>query len=198
MLPNSSVGAEDLRVQRTRKFLWEALLSLLEEKSFEQISITDICTRAMVHRTTFYKHYQDKTELLDDGIRQMLEGLRQEVDRALDSEPKIRLTYLFSYVAKHSRFYALMLSKEGVSSFQTLLRQVFAERSEVKLQKLIQPSREVVAPPTVMAQFWAGALIATLSWWLENQMPYSSDEMASYVSGFLIAGLYPFASSDEI
>ena len=50
----------DLRQRKTRKLLVEALAQLLEEKSFQELSVTDICRRAMVHRTTFYAHFNDK------------------------------------------------------------------------------------------------------------------------------------------
>ena len=54
----------DLRQRKTRKLLVEALAQLLEEKSFQELSVTDICRRAMVHRTTFYAHFNDKQELM--------------------------------------------------------------------------------------------------------------------------------------
>ena len=48
----------DLRQRKTRKLLVEALAQLLEEKSFQELSVTDICRRAMVHRTTFLRPFQ--------------------------------------------------------------------------------------------------------------------------------------------
>jgi AcrR family transcriptional regulator len=74
---------EDLRIRRTYKLLSEALLSLLLEKSFEEIFVTDICERAMVHRTTFYKHFEDKYHLLDFCVKELIsnfEGDEQELN----------------------------------------------------------------------------------------------------------------------
>ena len=65
----TSVEQADLRVRRTHKLLWEALMAELSERAFEEITVTDICERAMVHRTTFYKHYEDKYALLEQGMR---------------------------------------------------------------------------------------------------------------------------------
>ena len=61
----------DLRVRRTHKLLWEALLAFIAEREFETISVKEICDRAMVHRTTFYKHYEDKYDLLKHGMGDM-------------------------------------------------------------------------------------------------------------------------------
>ena len=44
---------QDLRIQKTHKFLYAALFDLMEQKPFSEISVTDICQKAMVHRTTF-------------------------------------------------------------------------------------------------------------------------------------------------
>ncbi|MFC7558721.1 TetR/AcrR family transcriptional regulator [Paenibacillus farraposensis] len=57
----------DLRVKRTHKLLWSALGELLldPKKEFSSITINEICEKAMVHRTTFYKHFVDKYDLLN-------------------------------------------------------------------------------------------------------------------------------------
>jgi AcrR family transcriptional regulator len=69
----------DLRVRRTHKLLWEALMALMAERAFEEITVKEICDQAMVHRTTFYKHYEDKYALLEQGMRQMYDALVAEV-----------------------------------------------------------------------------------------------------------------------
>ena len=56
---------EDLRVVRTKKLLTDSLKNLLQEKSFDKITVNDICERAMVHRATFYNHFNDKTDLVN-------------------------------------------------------------------------------------------------------------------------------------
>src|SRR5260370_10717090 len=54
----------DLRVRRTHANLREALIDLIEEKGFDAVTVGDIAERAMVNRTTFYRHYQDKYALV--------------------------------------------------------------------------------------------------------------------------------------
>ena len=63
---------EDRRIQRTRQLLQGALLSLIQEKGFESLSVQDIIDRANVGRATFYAHFQNKEDLLASGI----DGLR--------------------------------------------------------------------------------------------------------------------------
>jgi len=53
----------DPRARRTRKLLQQAMNTLMGEKSFTDITIQDITTRAEVNRATFYKHFIDKYDL---------------------------------------------------------------------------------------------------------------------------------------
>jgi AcrR family transcriptional regulator len=54
----------DLRIRRTHLFLQEAMIELITEKGFEAITVGDIAERAMINRATFYRHYQDKYDLV--------------------------------------------------------------------------------------------------------------------------------------
>ena len=74
----------DLRQRKTRALLVKALAELMEERPFSELSVVDICSRAMVHRTTFYAHFNDKQELL----RYLLHGLEREcADPCLPQDP---------------------------------------------------------------------------------------------------------------
>lgn len=70
---------EDLRIRKTRATLYKSLSQLLKAKSFEKISITDICKQAKINRSTFYQHYQDKNSLLQDVIKDTLQDLEKQL-----------------------------------------------------------------------------------------------------------------------
>ena len=73
------MAKEDLRVIRTRKLLSKALKDLLQEKSFDKITVNDVCDKAMVHRATFYNHFVDKIDLLDYVFDEMQSEIYQNV-----------------------------------------------------------------------------------------------------------------------
>src|SRR5438477_9796348 len=119
----SSEEQVDLRVRRTHKLLWEALMAELSERAFEEITVTDICERAMVHRSTFYKHYEDKYALLEQGMKQMYDELVADVVHVPPSAfsmdyPPPYFVRVFEHVAAHQHFYKLMLCGEGIGRFQ--------------------------------------------------------------------------------
>lgn len=62
---NVAPASLDPRIRRTRQMLFEALLALLGEKSFEEISVQDIAERSTVNRATIYDHFTDKFALLE-------------------------------------------------------------------------------------------------------------------------------------
>lgn len=69
---------KDLRVVKTYRVLYDALLELLEDNSFEEIKVSDICKKALINRSTFYSHYNDKYELLVDFINVLKEEFVNE------------------------------------------------------------------------------------------------------------------------
>jgi AcrR family transcriptional regulator len=185
MLMNTSAGQTDLRVRRTRKLLWDALMAEMSVRAFEDITVTDICERAMVHRTTFYKHYDDKYALLEQGMRQMYSALVAEAEHAPPSayspdNPPPYFVRLFEHVAERQQFYRLMLCGEGIGRFQKLVKDYIAEVAETKLQALM-PHQPSAFPLAMHVQFFAGAVLSLLAWWLENKMPLSSRQMAQYL-----------------
>ena len=62
----------DLRIQKTYLALQNAFVALLEEKRFEELTVNELCDRAMIRRTTFYKHFGDKYEYFAFYIREMV------------------------------------------------------------------------------------------------------------------------------
>lgn len=64
---------EDKRVRKTKKNLKQTLIALLAQKPFEQLSVTEICEAASSSRITFYTHYKDKYDLVEEVFRDMTE-----------------------------------------------------------------------------------------------------------------------------
>ena len=60
------VKKEDKRVIKTKRDLRNALADLLKKKSYSNITVCDVCEEAQINRMTFYKHYIDKADLLND------------------------------------------------------------------------------------------------------------------------------------
>ena len=69
----------DLRILRTKQSIRKAFYELIQEKGYESITIQDIADRAMINRNTFYLHYQNKPDLLDTCMNELLSDLKDAV-----------------------------------------------------------------------------------------------------------------------
>lgn len=64
----------DRRTRYTRMVIAEAFFSLMREKGFSKLTVSDICKTAQISRGTFYLHYEDKYALLNALIDEMLDA----------------------------------------------------------------------------------------------------------------------------
>src|SRR5262249_10485462 len=69
------LGTIDRRVSRTRTLLHNALLSSLRSKSYDAITVEDLCTKAKIGRSTFYAHYTSKDDLLRTRLTHLRDTL---------------------------------------------------------------------------------------------------------------------------
>ncbi len=175
----------DPRVVRTRQMLRNALVSLIEEKGFDAITVQDIADRANLNRATFYLHYRDKQDLLVQSLRDAIDELMAEIGASTDEQGQlvfdgslrpIRAT--FEHVAQHARFYRVMMSAEGVPSFIAGVRDYMAEITLKWLRGLQSDPRQSRVPLEIVANSLSWSLLGVLIWWLEHDMPHSPEYMA--------------------
>lgn len=69
----------DLRIQKTYLALHNAFTELLEQKPFDSITVNELCDKAMIRRTTFYKHFGDKYEYYTFYVKEIAESFRKEI-----------------------------------------------------------------------------------------------------------------------
>ena len=65
---------EDKRIQKTKQKLRDTFIEMLQTKTFDQITVTELCDAAKMSRITFYAHYNDKYDLLEALMQQMLDA----------------------------------------------------------------------------------------------------------------------------
>jgi AcrR family transcriptional regulator len=188
----------DRRVRRTRRRLRDALIELILEKGYDNITIQEITDRADLSRATFYLHYEGgKDELLAISLEEMFDELMESVEglvyqqslESADQNPPSLLA--FKHVAEYHQLYKSLLGDKGVTSviYRTLnyiarisLKQLEGLKKERKLKK-------TPVPIEVAAQHSAGSLFSMVSWWLENDMPYSPEEMARIYHSITVPGI---------
>ena len=175
----------DPRVVRTRQMLRTALVSLIEEKGFDAITVQDIADRAELNRATFYLHFKDKQDLLVKSLRDAIDELVADIGASTDEQGQLifdgslrPIKAVFEHVAQHARFYRVMMSAEGVPAFIAGVRDYMAEITLKWLRALQPKPRQSQVPLEIVANSLSWSLLGVLIWWLEHDMPHSPDYMA--------------------
>jgi AcrR family transcriptional regulator len=162
---------QDRRIRRTQQLLAKALISLTLEKGYEAVTIRDITTRADVGYATFFRHYKDKNELLQDVVDVMLEELiALLLPKVSDADSEEVGVLLFQYVQTHNEVVRIMLSSHEV------LQRVVNVATENLVNTHNAPPDSLV-PLEIAAYHIVSSSIALTEWWLAHQMPYSPEKM---------------------
>jgi AcrR family transcriptional regulator len=168
----------DRRVQRTRRLLQDALITLIAEKGYDAVTVQDITERANLGRTTFYTHYRSKEDLFLSCHEYL--GTLSAVfvsEDLLSSEPLPRLVAFLETLRQNRRMYYFITQSSNAGEIMRGIRAQIVGSIQVNLRKLSHEEACSI-PLDVLANYLAGSQIALITWWIENRAPYSSQEIA--------------------
>jgi AcrR family transcriptional regulator len=165
-------ATREQRTTRTRPALYGALLLLLEQKPFEQVTIREITAEAGVGYATFFRRYPDKQALLHEvaagEIRKLL-AMALPILYTVDSRASAQA--LCAYVWKHQKLWSALLTGGAAAT----LKEEFINEA----QRLAEnPSAQSWLPGSLSVVFPVAATIEILAWWLKQDEPPSVKRMA--------------------
>jgi AcrR family transcriptional regulator len=177
----------DRRVRRTRKALLDALLALMIDKGYEAISVQDIIERADVGRSTFYSHYTDKDDLLQDGMA----GLRTIVERseAAPHDGRRMLGFslnLFRHIHEHQQLARALFARPGRAP---VLGHIEAVLAGVVRAELPEPPGTSAVPREALVRYVVGAYLSLLEWWLSTDPPSPPEEIDRTFRALVLPGI---------
>lgn len=194
----------DRRVLRTLQSLRTALLELIKEKKYDEISIEEITERANVGRTTFYLHYKDKEDLLMEEISAImyeraqvlseipfsvwLPASEEDLKKNIALQP---LLLVFEHIHNNSELYNLLLkstnSSKIVERIRTISTDAIVKFVETKMETDPIPLLSEV-PIEFFAAFFSGALISVVGWWIREDMRHSPEEVTNMFRSLFFSG----------
>jgi AcrR family transcriptional regulator len=176
------------RVTRSRAALTTALLSLLEERSLEQITIRDITTAAKVGYATFFRNYPDKDALLHDlaaGEINKLLTMTLPIFYAVDSASSTEA--LCAYVWEHRKLWTGLLTGGAAPA----LKQEYLQQALQLLEMPGQPTSWL--PGDLAVTFAVTAIVEILAWWLKQSEPRDVKEIAEILNRLTVLPIMPKA-----
>lgn len=187
-------ASEDLRVRRTRKLIQQAFIELTVEKGFADLTVRDITERAMVNRSTFYRHYLDKYDLLEQYMNEIYDLSEDRTDSAEKREAPFNETSsgslnLLKHIQQFADFYRVMFGEKGDPYFIQLFRQKTEKQFLSCLaQTFPAPSPELDAPPIdLKLNEIAYAGVGAVVWWLKQEQPCSPEHLAIWLDQLISA-----------
>ena len=167
----------DRRVRRTKQRLNDALESLIIEKGYDKITVQDLIDRADVGRSTFYAHYETKDDLLVSWT-QLADDLElhmaQEQTDAGSIMPSLAL---FRHLGEYHHLYTAMIGGRGIDIVNEMIHTMLLRHATSELERRPDASDQTTIPIEVRAGFLASSLLALLTWWLDNDMPYPPESI---------------------
>jgi len=183
----------DRRIERMKKLIQEALISLMLEQSYESITVQEIIDRANVGRATFYKHFENKEDLLLRGIAQIPYHANEQTHfsepdnteahhhRPVIGKKTLSFAASFTHSKENQRLHEVMYRRSFANPILDKVTNFFYERINTQLKHLSPPQSVDNVKITVLSHFLTGGLLAVIKWWQLSDFPYSVDEMDEFI-----------------
>jgi AcrR family transcriptional regulator len=199
----------DPRALRTRKLLREALMQVVIDKPFRDLTIRDITQSAGINRATFYLHYEDKYALLEDCAIQLFSKIRGAVESEFGLTPDVfspvpfvdhgnRMSVVLQHIQDHSGFYKAMFAKDGDPLFYNMFRDNASIWIRSQLKDMLASQNKAVDEDFIemMMRFQSAGNFDVISWWLENDMRIPIDVMSKRLAMITMPPMIRFLQGD--
>lgn len=187
------MNKKDLRVVKTQNILYHTLLELMKEKTFEEIKVSDICNQALINRSTFYAHYNDKYELLAEFIQELKNSLTGELRKNKNisntKEYYLEMIKLFlDHIEEKRESYLAVMIHNRNSITMDIIYDVLDHdiTSHLQQDNSIDGSQ---IPRSIIAKFYIGAVVNVGVEWLKNGNQYTKENMIEYFNLLIPDGL---------
>ena len=163
----------DLRVMKTYEALIRAFEELLTVKTFDDITVNELCERAMIRRPTFYSHFEDKYDFLRFYLNEIQSRIESESDeltgnRAEHFEHSWRM--LMRFVDDHPELIRRSLKMPSLPLvFDILGEHLFASTKANSVNILSQERPELLGSADTIASFIVGGIIQNLKRYLYGE-----------------------------
>lgn len=180
----------DLRVQKTYKALLGALYALLCEKSFDEITVTELCDRAETRKATFYKHFGDKTELFSYMVKEMQQRAQEEQQVQYDPQNPRSFyldvfRYFLDFLDQNEVFVRKILSSSARSRLIDLLSVQVEHDLKLHFKDDLAAAEDFSGNADMLAALYTGAMIYCAEWWITQPSRPEKEQVVAQFSGLL-------------
>ena len=186
---------------RSRRFICEAFMELLKEKHPEKITVTDIVKRADINRSTFYAHYTDVRNLMEELQREFVEqsmDLLKDVDfMELLQNPKPLLQKWVDIGFRNRELYTFLgkaaIAGNAIEQFKILLVEKALNLPEIPEDIRRQKNFEI------RVNFFVGGIINVYQQFLVGNLDATPEEIITDIAAVITSSAHTIldVSSDR-
>lgn len=166
--------------ERSRQWLIDALLALMETKSYDSITVTDITNKAGVARLTFYRHFESKEQILLTHFEILFNCYFEELSGTPEINLRDALCRCFEYWRQDEKIAKLLVRH----NLKTLHYQSFGKYLERVLETNVLPRNA----NHFQRKFIEGGLLLTMIDWVLDSKDYSPEDMADMILDLINIG----------
>ena len=185
---------KDQRIIRTQRAIITAFYDLLSTKNISEISVKEICDKADINRGTFYTHFEDKYNLLDYCIYELMKDVDVAITKANNNSNII--DYYQEVFSRVIDFFIekKQLAKAILSQSSALIiddvRKNLTTNAAKKIRESIAQGTKYTVPVDLLTEYFVGGVIATVKAWIFDELPMSKNEITHYLNILLKTTLY--------
>lgn len=190
MAEHRKMNNNDRRVKRTKKALHEALLTLLNEKTINEITVTELTTLADVNRATFYFYYTDLIDMLQQIQNEAYEAFSAVIRGATIHVSTIEgfteyAERLFNFCQENESLVRFIINNDVNNRLYTYIKQLMLTN--------IPNTKEIFGennPAKYLSNYVITAMIGITVDWMDDGMKIPAHDLAELCANVYINGSY--------
>jgi len=189
---------KDRRTRKTQHLLCDALLMLLKEKRYDEISVQDIIERADVARSTFYVHYVDKDDLLTGAHGIFAENLGHHMTAHTEGSgaSSFSARIWFYHVQAQGDILKIIAKDPAMELAMKTLRAII-HRSMQQGMKAHTQIEDASVPMPVIVDYLTDSLMTLIKWWVMDGMKSTPDQMNQIFQKLVLPGASSVLKGDN-
>lgn len=186
----------DVRVERTLNSIRGAFIQLLKEIEYENVTVQEISNVAGINRVTFYLHYFDKEDLLEQIMHNLLVELEENIIipgeefRYNLDQPVPTFIRMNKHILENEELYKIVLIEEKIPFYRKEIERLIKKSVRKAIEFYIHAGIEYTVPTEVVIAYISSAYYGVIKWWLKSNMPYSPEHLSSLLTKMATIGPY--------
>jgi AcrR family transcriptional regulator len=184
---STSSPVTDRRIRKTRAALKQSLTELLKSKNIKDISVKELTDLADVNRGTFYLHYKDVFDLLEQSENDLLEEFKTTLDSyntdLVQGNPVIMMEGVYKLCRSNANLVSILIGENGDIKFLNKLNTVIREKCLNDWSFILK--KQKLEHFDAYYSFLVGGCLSLLQYWFSNGMKQSPKELATITGTFL-------------